>query len=130
RRAGVGGAAPAAAAPAAAAGGSGAAGAWLPGERPWVRNNRRGPVFWAEAGARPATVVRMPVTFPPEAFDRGRMLSGLGVPDLSGRIGRPAYYTSDPFFAPREGNDFSVEITRLESNTGSQTTKIVGPPGR
>ncbi len=115
---------------AAAAGAFVAARAWLPAERPWVRNNRRGPVFWTEAGARPATVIRMPVTFPPEAFERGRMLSGLGVPDLSGRIGKPAYYTSDPFFAPREGNDFSVEITRLESNTGRQVTKIVGPPGR
>jgi predicted AlkP superfamily phosphohydrolase/phosphomutase len=104
--------------------------AWLPQTRPSVRNNRRGPVFWAEPGARPATVIRMPVTFPPEPFDAGRMLSGLGVPDLSGRIGKPAYYTSDPFFAPREGNDFSVEIVRLESNTGSQTTKIAGPPGR
>lgn len=113
-----------------AAGAFVAARAWLPSERPWVRNNRKGPVFWAAAGARPATVVRMPVTFPPEAFERGRMLSGLGVPDLSGRIGKPAYYTSDPFFAPREGNDFSVEITRLESNTGRQTTRIVGPPGR
>ncbi|HEY4230542.1 MAG TPA: alkaline phosphatase family protein, partial [Thermoanaerobaculia bacterium] len=104
--------------------------AYLPASRPGVRNNRRGPVFWAEAGARPATVMRMPVTFPPEAFDAGRMLSGLGVPDLSGRIGRPSFYTSDPFFAPHEGNDFSVEITRLESNTGRQTTKIAGPPGK
>jgi predicted AlkP superfamily phosphohydrolase/phosphomutase len=104
--------------------------AWLPDSRPGVRNSRRGPVFWAEAGARPATVIRMPVTFPPEAFDGGRMLSGLGVPDLSGRIGRPSYYTSDPFFAPHEGNDFSVEIVRLESNTGRQTTKIAGPPGK
>jgi predicted AlkP superfamily phosphohydrolase/phosphomutase len=104
--------------------------AWLPPERPWVKNNRRGPVFWAEAGARPATVVRMPVTFPPEPFPEGRMLSGLGVPDLSGRIGKPAYYTSDPFFAPREGNDFSVEVVRLETNVGRQVTRIAGPPGR
>ncbi len=107
-----------------------AAKAWLPSARPWVRNNRRGPVFWTAAGARPATVIRMPVTFPPEAFDDGRMLSGLGVPDISGRIGKPGYYTSDPFFAPREGNDFSIEITRLESNVGSQTTRISGPPAR
>ena len=103
---------------------------WLPPTRPAVRNNRRGPVFWAETGASPATVIRMPVTFPPEAFAQGRMLSGLGVPDLSGRIGRPSYYTSDPFFAPREGNDFSVDIVRLESNVGRQTTRIAGPPGR
>jgi predicted AlkP superfamily phosphohydrolase/phosphomutase len=107
-----------------------AARSWLPETRPGVRNNRRGPVFWAEPGARPATVIRMPVTFPPEPFDDGRMLSGLGVPDLSGRIGKPAYYTSDPFFAPREGNDFSVEIVRLESNVGRQVTRIAGPPGR
>ncbi|HEY1434571.1 MAG TPA: alkaline phosphatase family protein [Thermoanaerobaculia bacterium] len=114
----------------AAAGAFLAARAWLPSARPWVRNNRRGPVFWTEAGARPATVIRMPVTFPPEPFPDGRMLSGLGVPDLSGRIGKPSYYTSDPFFAPREGNEFSVEITRLESNTGRQVTRIAGPPGR
>ncbi|HEX4439667.1 MAG TPA: alkaline phosphatase family protein [Thermoanaerobaculia bacterium] len=104
--------------------------AWVPDTRPWVKNNRRGPVFWSEPGARPATVVRMPVTFPPEAFPDGRMLSGLGVPDLSGRIGRPSFYTSDPFFAVREGNDFSVEIVRLESNTGTQTARVAGPPGR
>ena len=58
------------------------------------------------------------------------MLSGLGVPDVSGRIGRPAYFTSDPFFAPREGNDFSVEIVRLESNVGRQQVRVLGPPGR
>ncbi len=107
-----------------------AARAWLPETRPWVANNRRGPVFWTESAARPATVIRMPVTFPPEDFPGGRMLSGLGVPDLSGRIGRPAYFTSDPFFAPREGNDFSVEIVRLESNVGRQEVKVLGPPGR
>lgn len=114
----------------AAAGAYLAARSWLPETRPSVRNNRRGSVFWTESGARPATVIRMPVTFPPEPFAGGRMLSGLGVPDLSGRIGKPAYYTSDPFFAPREGNDFSVDIVRLESNVGRQATKISGPPGR
>jgi len=115
---------------AAGAGAFAAARAWLPVQRPSIKNNRRGPVFWSETGARPATVIRMPVTFPPEPFEQGRMLSGLGVPDLSGRIGKPAFYTSDPFFAPREGNDFSVEIVRLESNVGRQTTRIAGPPGR
>lgn len=114
----------------AAAGSFAAARAWLPATRPWVENNRRGTTFWTEPSARPATVIRMPVTFPPEHFEDGRLLSGLGVPDLSGRIGKPAFYTSDPFFAPREGNDFSIELVRLESNVGRQTTRIVGPPGR
>ena len=74
--------------------------------------------------------MRMPVTFPPESFQDGKLLSGLGVPDLSGRIGKPAFYTSDPFFAPREGNDFSIELVRLESNVGTVTTRLVGPPGK
>ena len=104
--------------------------AWLPVARPAVKNNRLGKTFWSEAQARPATVMRMPVTFPPERFEGGRLLSGLGVPDLSGRIGKPAYYTSDPFFAPREGNDFSIELVHLDSNVGRQTTRIVGPPAR
>ena len=107
-----------------------AASAWLPARRPSVTNNRRGETFWSVPGARPATVMRMPVTFPPQPFEQGRLLSGLGVPDISGRIGRPAYYTSDPFFAPREGNDFSIELVRLESNVGTQATRVLGPPGK
>ena len=104
--------------------------AWLPPTRPAVRNNRKGEAFWTAPGARPATVMRMPVTFPPEPFPDGRMLSGLGVPDISGRIGKPAFYTSDPFFTPREGNDFSIELVRLDSNLGTISTKLVGPPGK
>jgi predicted AlkP superfamily phosphohydrolase/phosphomutase len=107
-----------------------AARAWLPARRPSVTNNRKGETFWSVPGARPATVMRMPVTFPPQPFEKGRLLSGLGVPDISGRIGRPAYYTSDPFFTPREGNDFSIELVRLESNIGTQTTRVLGPPGK
>jgi predicted AlkP superfamily phosphohydrolase/phosphomutase len=104
--------------------------AWVPASRPVVKNNRKGEVFWSAPGGRPATVMRMPVTFPPEPFAQGRLLSGLGVPDLSGRIGKPFYFTSDPFFKPREGNDFSIELVRLESNTGRQVTKVSGPPGK
>jgi predicted AlkP superfamily phosphohydrolase/phosphomutase len=104
--------------------------AWLPATRPAVKNNRRGETFWSVAGARPATVMRMPVTFPPESFSQGRLLSGLGVPDISGRIGKPAFYTSDPFFATREGNDFSIELVRLDSNVGRVSTRLIGPPGK
>ncbi len=104
--------------------------AYIPPTRPSVENKRKGKTFWSEAGARPATVMRVPVTFPPEPLPDGQMLSGLGVPDISGRIGKPFYFTSDPFFAPREGNDFSIELVRLETNVGRQLTKIAGPPGK
>ena len=104
--------------------------AWVPSVRPAVRNNRRGETFWSVAAARPATVMRMPVTFPPESFEGGRLLAGLGVPDISGRIGKPAFYTSDPFYSVREGNDFSIDLVRLPANTGRIETKIAGPPGK
>src|SRR6478672_9736403 len=50
--------------------------AWVPADRPAVRNNRLGKTFWSERGGSPATVMRIPVTFPPESFPDGRLLSG------------------------------------------------------
>lgn len=101
----------------------------LPLEIPTVKNNRRGVPFWeaaAEQGIR-SVVMHVPVTFPAADFDKGRLISGLGVPDIRGRIGTPSYYTSDPFFAPKNKNEFSVELVRLESNTGTIKTEVFGP---
>jgi len=104
----------------------------LPSRQPTAINNRQGTTLWQALGAagKKAVVIRMPVTFPPDEFADGKLVSGLGVPDLSGRIGRPSYYTSDPFFAPKGGNDFSIELVRLDSNEGSIATKITGPPAK
>ena len=104
----------------------------LPSRQPTAVNNRQGTTLWQALGAagKKAVVIRMPVTFPPDQFADGKLVSGLGVPDLSGRIGRPSYYTSDPFFAPKGGNDFSIELVRLDSNEGSIATKITGPPAK
>ena len=94
-----------------------------------MKNNRRGVPFWeaaAKQGIR-SVVMHVPVTFPAVDFADGRLMSGLGVPDIRGRIGTPSYYTSDPFFAPRNKNEFSVELVRLESNTGTIRTEVFGP---
>jgi predicted AlkP superfamily phosphohydrolase/phosphomutase len=104
----------------------------LPEKQPTAVNNRQGTTLWQAlaAAGKKAVVIRMPVTFPPDEFAGGRLVAGLGVPDLSGRIGRPSYYTSDPFFAPKGGNDFSIELVRLDANEGSVATKITGPPAK
>ena len=104
----------------------------LPEKMPTAVNNRQGTTLWQSLGAagRKAVVVRMPVTFPPDRFEEGKLVSGLGVPDLSGRIGRPSFFTSDPFFAPKGGNDFSIELVRLDSNEGTVATKITGPSAK
>jgi predicted AlkP superfamily phosphohydrolase/phosphomutase len=101
----------------------------LPSEIPWPINNRRGTPFWEEAGRKgiASVVMHVPVTFPAVDYDHGRLLSGLGVTDVRGRVGTPSFYTSDPFFAPRNKNEFSVELVRLESNKGTIETEVFGP---
>ncbi len=101
----------------------------LPREVPTVTSNRLGTPFWEAAGAKgiKSIVMRVPVTFPAVDYPNGELVSGLGVPDVRGRIGTPSFYTSDPFFAPKNKNEFSVELVRLESNVGTIRTEVFGP---
>jgi predicted AlkP superfamily phosphohydrolase/phosphomutase len=114
------------------------AGAWyfaatlLPESRPGVENRRQGIPLWdvvSDAGLK-ARIIRVPVTFPSEEFD-GHMISGLGVPDLSGRVGKPYYFTSE---IGRRGadstNEFSIEVVQLDDNRGVLESKISGPPNK
>ncbi len=59
-----------------------------------LRNRRDGEPFWntlEQAGQR-ASVLRVPVTYPPDAVTR--MLSGMGVPDLLGTQGTYTLYAT------------------------------------
>lgn len=101
---------------------------WLPHEVPDAINARKGKPFWtaaAEAGLR-SRVIHVPDTFPAESHEDLAMLSGLGVPDMRGRIGSPSYYTSDAALALEE-NQFSIEVVRLAARRGRIETSIVGP---
>ncbi|MBI2894146.1 MAG: alkaline phosphatase family protein [Deltaproteobacteria bacterium] len=53
---------------------------------PVARNLRSGEPFWQRLGNNGVRVVALnvPYSFPPDRMDTGRMLSGLGVPDLRG----------------------------------------------
>jgi len=105
---------------------------WLPKQRPVAFNNRQGVTFWQYLGenGKRVRVVRVPVTFPPKAFEHGELLTGLGTPDLSLRIGKPFYFTSELFFTPLGGGDFSLEVVELIDNQGEIPTEIVGPPNK
>jgi predicted AlkP superfamily phosphohydrolase/phosphomutase len=61
----------------------------------WTR--RRGVPFWQQAASQgvPVTVLRVPYAFPPDPVPNGRMLSGLGVPDLLGTNSTFTYFASD-----------------------------------
>ena len=114
-----------------AAGGFVATKKYIPVTRPGVINRRQGIPFWEAAAnaGRKARVVHVPVTFPAHDFPLGEMLSGLGVPDVSGRVGKPFYFTSELDFR-RSGGEFSIEVVQLEDNKGRISTKIQGPPNK
>ena len=67
----------------------------IPLSRPIVEMRRKSKTFWQILGERQisSTVLRVPITFPPEKFN-GRMLSAMCTPDLLGTQGTFALYTT------------------------------------
>ncbi len=97
-------------------------GAFLP---PRAVNMRRGTPVWEllSAAGIGSTVLRCPVTYPPDVF-RGKMLSGMGVPDLRGGLGTPTFYTSSEDVSPRE----SENVVRVcPGADGTIETYLIGP---
>ena len=105
---------------------------YIPTHRPGVINRRQGIPFWdvAARSGKKATIIHVPVTFPATDFDHGHMLAGLGVPDVSGRVGKPFFFTSELDFQRRGSNEFSIEVVQLEDNKGEIATTIQGPPNK
>jgi predicted AlkP superfamily phosphohydrolase/phosphomutase len=97
-------------------------GAFLP---PRAVNLRSGKPLWqvlSDAGVS-STILRCPGTYPPDEF-RGRLLSGMGVPDLRGGLGTPTFYSTDLEVAPRE----SENVVHVQARTdGIIETYLIGP---
>lgn len=92
---------------------------------PRAVNMRRGGTIWGELSTRglASTVIRCPGTYPPEPI-RGRLLSGMGVPDLRGGFGTATVYSMDPAARALEGE----RLVKLDP-TGDEAvrTHLVGP---
>ena len=94
-----------------------------------VTNLRHGTPFYeaaANAGYK-TTVLRMPLEFPPSQVPGGKLLAGLGVPDIRGTWGTFFYFASN--LAPEQaGNtEFGGKLVRLELNGRKASSKIAGP---
>jgi len=90
---------------------------------PQVVNQRKGIPFWqtlSQAGV-PSVVLRCPCTFPPDELN-GRMLAGVGVPDLRGSQNKGTFYTQDT--GVRAGE--SEQVVFLESGDDLKT-QVIGP---
>jgi len=90
---------------------------------PQVLNQRKGLPVWqvlSQAGV-PSTVLRCPCTFPPDQFN-GRMIAGVGVPDLRGSQNKGTFYTQDMNVQARE----SEQVMTLPVGTDFKT-HVIGP---
>jgi predicted AlkP superfamily phosphohydrolase/phosphomutase len=97
----------------------------IPLSRPIVEMRRKSRTFWQILGQRQiaSTILRVPITFPPEKFN-GRMLSAMCTPDLLGTQGTFALYTTRKGEGEMEsGNRMPL---RREANLCRGT--ILGPP--
>lgn len=105
----------------------------IPLSKPEIKGMRKSVPFWKTLGDNGifSTVLRIPVTFPPEKF-RGHLLSGMCAPDLKGSQGTFSFYTSDKNkITKREGGmniPVSVEGNRIETYiSGPENTMLKNP---
>jgi predicted AlkP superfamily phosphohydrolase/phosphomutase len=96
----------------------------IPLSRPVVEMRRKSRTFWHILGEHriASTILRVPITFPPEKFN-GRLLSAMCTPDLLGSQGTFAVFTTNASHAAMEsGNQFP-----LSQNGKGYTGEIEGP---
>jgi len=77
---------------------------------PKAVNQRRGRTIWEYLSDAdiPSVVIRCPCMYPPAPI-KGRVLCGMGVPDVRGGLGTPTFFTTDSQCPPRE----SENVARL-----------------
>lgn len=102
----------------------------FPVEKPSITCNRKGTSFWqiASRNGLRCVVLQAPVTFPPEKVVGGKLLSGLGVPDIRGTQGTFSYYGTDV----REEGDTEMggKISEVKIEDRKIKTVIHGPRNR
>ena len=94
------------------------------GRRPVVRLLRKSRPFWqvlSDYGVF-STVLRVPITFPPEPF-RGLCLSGMCVPDLQGTQGTFTCYTDEEV----KGEVTSGRFVQIAFRDGKARATLPGP---
>lgn len=105
-------------------------GPWkIPLTKPTVELRRKSEPFWKILGrnAIGSTILRVPITFPPEPFE-GRMLSAMSTPDLLGTQGSFTLFTTNPERCSLEGGTrilFTQEGSTLHARLkGPEATSI------
>lgn len=97
----------------------------LPLDSGEINNRRQGVPFWSavEEQGGYSTVLRVPVTFPPDPIHR--MMSGMGVPDLLGTQGTYTFYSTRPATASEASGARTVRMR--PNREGHIETFLEGP---
>lgn len=80
--------------------------------------------FWQYTSDKrvPATIITFPITFPPDKI-YGRMLSGMGVPDILGTEGTFTFYTSEHLDKAKDTGGKVFHVTRASL----MVMNLIGP---
>jgi predicted AlkP superfamily phosphohydrolase/phosphomutase len=97
----------------------------IPLKKPEIRLMRKSKAYWSILGEKNIwnTVLRVPITFPPEKF-YGAELSAMCTPDLLGTQGTFLFYTTRP--ATTRFKEGGIRIP-LEKNGDRLETRVEGP---
>ena len=94
---------------------------------PQVNIRRKAKPFWEILSEQhiPSFIYFCPNTFPPDKIE-GRMISGMGVPDISGTMGKSSFYTENPLSVEdKTSRGRVIHVERQENNR--IITQIYGP---
>jgi predicted AlkP superfamily phosphohydrolase/phosphomutase len=84
--------------------------------------------FWKLLGQSGvwSSILRVPITFPPQKFKNGTLLAGMCVPDLQGTQGSFSFYSTKP----RKGEHTGGQQYQVRFQNGKVRSNLTGPPGK
>jgi len=101
----------------------------VPLQKPELRLLRKSKAFWSVLGDKSvwSTILRMPITFPPERF-RGAMLSAMCTPDLLGTQGTFLLYTTRKAEGRFKEGGVRVELRAGGNGAGPRFDTVIQGP--
>ncbi len=91
-----------------------------------VKSRRKGDAFWTilSKNSIPSFIYFCPNTFPPDKL-LGRLVSGMGVPDITGVMGKYSFYTTKPL--SEQDKDARGRVIHVDKDNNAINTYIYGP---
>ncbi len=96
------------------------------GNRVRIKSRRKGKAFWEILSEHkiPSSIYYCPNTFPPQPL-LGKMLSGMGVPDITGTMGTYSFYTTKAL--SEDSRNIRGKVIPVVFENGVINTQIYGP---